>query len=175
MNVPTEWLNSNSRCEKIHDTLYEINEVFTPEALEYFYDYFRFGDKWQFVTPFTRLFRELDCHTSSSFYPAKQALDQMISTITGRSLQTRTAKLFFDTTSYQTSPHYDHPNIAAMVQIYFPSPNPICPGTLFFEPKIHLVRYQANCGYINLNHDLKVHQSNQLSRDYRCSLALQLV
>ena len=175
MQSPSKWIRDTNRDQKIHDTLFELYDVFTDEALEYFYNFYRYGDEWTFVTPFTRLFRNLSCDSTSDFYTGKLELEKYLSQVIGRDLKIRVAKLFFDTVSYQTSPHFDHPNITAMVQIYFKSPNPLCPGTLFFEPEIHLIRYQENCGYVNLNHDLKVHQSNQLSKDYRCSLALQLV
>lgn len=169
-----KWVNPDCKILAVHPTLHRFDNVFLPEALEFFHNYFRNGANWQFVTPFTRLFRDLSCHSDSEFYQCKQELEQLLLARDVCDLQIRAAKLFFDATTYETTPHADHIDIAAMMQIYLHTPTLQCPGTLFLDPVPYLIPFVENTGYINFNHDQKQHQSNILARGTRASLGLQL-
>ncbi len=151
--------------------LLRIGPVFSDSAILRIRSWFEHSSGWSMVVPWTRFALEVDTNLDKDWNQARNELERFLANIY-KPVQMNQAKLFFDVKGYSTSAHVDHESIDAMMQIYIAPKNLVCPGTIFNDPIIDLVEFKPNHGYVNINSDLKSHESAQLARGYRASLAM---
>lgn len=174
--TPAAWLHPECRATpSTHSqTLIRIGPVFSDWAIDQVRSLFEHGQGWEMAVPWSRLARVIDHSVHPGWPDLVHELEQFVAQ---QGLQHKIAqsKLFLDIKTYQTTPHWDDPAIEAMMQIYVAPQNLTQPGTVFNDPLIDLVEFRPNHGYINVNRDLKTHESAQVARGYRASIAFQLV
>ena len=170
MKYPT--LNPDLEIVIIHSTLAEIKNVFTTATLELIDGYFEHDHEWLM----DRRLARLSYPTRNDIDPFKEIGQDMCSlaneVYANSNLIYRKAKLFLDLPGSEVPKHSDADDIGLMSQVYLRNSNHPIPGTIFLEPFIHTVKYEYNCGYLNLNFDKKIHQSGFLINGYRTSFGV---
>ena len=171
-----QWLNPDCQIKpsQYTSTLIKIGPVFSDWGIESVRSMFENTQGWAVSVPWQRFVLEVNDTVHPAWSAAALELEQFFAR-QGYQYRLATAKLFFDVKGYATSPHWDHPGIAAMMQVYIAPQNLTQPGTVFNDPIIDLVEFRPNHGYINLNWDLKTHESAQVARGYRASIAFGYV
>ena len=165
-------LNPNLEIVRIHDTLAEIKNVFSQETLDLIDGYFEHDHEWLM----DRRLARLSYPTSNDVDPFNAiGLDMCAlanEVYNSANLIYRKSKLFLDLPGSEVPKHSDANDIGLMSQVYLRNSNHPIPGTIFLEPFIHTVKYEYNCGYLNLNFDKKIHQSGFLINGYRTSFGV---
>jgi hypothetical protein len=81
-----------------------------------------------------------------------------LSELTGQNLNFMVAKFWLDLPGFGCQVHHDAPDIIVTLQVYIDSDgDTVGAEFLHVDPSIQ-IPIQPNCGYINLNTDLKDHQ-----------------
>lgn len=167
------FINPNLEVIKIHNTLWEVKQIFTEDALSFFDSCFDSERRWNMDRRLERL--SLPCPGEEDlFYPIGTQLAETVSNTIGQKVNYATSKLFLDLPKSHVPKHSDADQIYVMSQVYLGKNNDnFIPGTEFLEPVVHTVNYENNCGYFNLNTDKKSHQSVNVMNDYRLSVGFQ--
>lgn len=172
MVIDTDPLSPSLELVRIHDTLWEMRDVFSKDYLDYIDTFLDRGHNWFMDRRLSRLSLPADT-LDQPFESAGIALAQKISQVIGETLCLRHAKLLLDLPGNHGVPtHVDDPSILVMCQVYLTGSLRPLPGTTFLDPRQHTIQYQVNHGYININTDAKRHNSLPTT-DLRCSMALQ--
>jgi hypothetical protein len=151
-------INPDYQIQAISNTLFEVYDFFTPEIRSWLLSQYHAGHDWQFdIGSARRLVRVLP--RQGLGLQIIQATEQMLSAWQGKPMANQSAKLFFDTRGYRTGAHYDDAEIEIMLQIYLDSDYLGTPGTIFYVEQTYQTAFRPNSGYININSDLKWHES----------------
>jgi hypothetical protein len=165
-------INPDIKITKIHDTLWEIDDVFTAGFLDTVPQYFAYSGIWFMDRPLARLSfphsNDLD-----PFHDLGNELAVIVANTVGRPIHYRKAKIFLDLPGSEVPIHRDADDIDVMAQVYLQKSQHPVPGTMFLEPAPHTVQYGYNRGYFNLNTDKKAHQSPFITNGYRTSMGFQ--
>ena len=167
------FINPDLKIIKIHDTLWEVKQIFTEEALSIFDSCFDNDYKWNMDRRLERLSLKFPIE-EDLFSPIGAQLADTVSNTIEQEVIYACAKIFLDLPNSHVPKHSDSDQIYVMSQVYLgKNNNNLIPGTQFLEPIIHTVNYENNCGYFNLNTDKKIHQSLHVKNDYRLSIGFQ--
>ena len=152
----------NCQCdvEVISPTLFVVKNFFTDQGLGWLLQHFQPGHNWQFQPHPSRLVHELPVIETGSELMTQ--VGQIVQQHCDKPLKNLGHKLFYDTRGYRTGFHYDSPDIAVMLQIYLASDYLGTPGTIFHIEKTYQTGFIPNSGYININQDLKLHESSMV-------------
>ena len=168
----SEIINSDIKVVRIHDSLWEVKHVFTDAYLAHLGQFFEYGHAWNMDRRLARLSYPVG-NDDDPFWSAGEELSKIVGDTVGQQIQYRKAKLFLDLPGSEVPKHSDANDIDVMSQIYLLKSDHPMPGTMFLEPIIHTVKYEYNCGYLNLNTDKKIHQSPFVINGYRTSIGFQ--
>jgi len=168
------YLNPDIDVNVPFDTLWEINSVFTQETLDWLDTFFEHGYHWHMDRRLARMSYPVG-NDEDPFRELGLEMAELCRQTTGLDVEYRKAKLFLDLPGSEVPRHRDATDISIMSQVYLMKSNHPIPGTTFMEPITHTVKYEQNCGYFNLNADLKTHQSGFLTNGYRTSIGFQFV
>lgn len=172
---PDILINPDVRIIPVHDTLYEVREVFTHQTLDYLRTFFgsdpHMDVNWCFQGPFTRLLFPKQ-PSDPIFFPICNQWQTVINKIYDRPIQALQGKLWLDLPGHEFLAHRDSADIAVMTQIYLWS-NDIARanGTIFLEPERYEIAFETNCGYININDPRKLHCTEKF-QTYRVSMGM---
>ena len=170
------YLNPNVELVKFSETLYNVKNIFTDDALAYLESHYFHPYTWQFDrSSGTRMVHPLNQNYDDNIVMIfVQEFKQFLLERFDQKYETQETKLFFDTRGYTTSSHFDHPNIGLMMQIYLQAECIGAPGTSFHLEKIYNIKNIKNQGYINFNTDAKIHESYCLPDGVRRSFAMSM-
>lgn len=167
-------LNPQRSAQQIHATLWEIHDVFTDQALADLSQHYAAGTIWHMDRDLARLSYPYDL-SQDPLESLGQQFSAWISELLARGISYRRAKIFLDLPGSHVPRHRDAPDIDIMCQVYLTSSDLPLPGTVFREPTWHTVPYRRNHGYVNINTDLKTHESPASRNGLRASLGFQLL
>lgn len=167
MNQP-HLINPQCKVEQLGSTLYQVKDFFTDLGLTWILQHYGPGYNWQFEghTP-NRLSHRLEITDTTNQLAGE--VQNFLSAHFHSEYGTLTQKLFFDTRGYTTGHHWDDEQIAAIVQIYLKTNYIGAPGTIFYVEQTVQTEFVPNTGYINLNHDKKIHFSSPVTAGHRQS------